>query len=59
MLALLAASHIQSDDAIRAVVIAIVLALVVWVLFHIIAPKYDAVAAIATFLLVLVVLLFL
>lgn len=54
-----ASSSVDARSAIVAVIVALVLALVAWVIFHVIAPPYEAVAAIIVFLLVLVVLLFL
>jgi hypothetical protein len=53
------AASMTTENVIVAVVIALVLALLVWVVLHLVVPAYDSAAAIATFLLVLVALLFL
>lgn len=53
------AGALAGHGVIVAVVLAIVLALVAWLAFHVIAPAYEAVAAILTFVLVLLVTLLL
>ena len=50
---------IGTHQAVEAVIVALVLALAVWLICHIVAPAYEAVAFILTLVLVLLILLFL
>lgn len=50
------ASALAAHSVLVGIVIALVAALIVWLVLHLIAPAYDAVAAAITFLVVLVVL---
>lgn len=55
----IAATTASTDSVIVAVVIALVLAVIVWAVLHLLVPAYDSAAAVVTFLLVLLALLFL
>jgi hypothetical protein len=50
---------IGAREALVAVLIAALCALLAWALFHVIAPAYEAVAAIVTFVVLVLVLLLL